>query len=107
MYAGKIVEAGSVTDVLDRPQHPYTRGLLGSVPSANERGARLKQIRGMTPSLLSIGAGCAFRERCDHRQAACEVMPKMTNGEHENAHHVRCFFPLTTHVDKNIEMSMP
>ncbi len=101
MYAGKIVESGSVGDVLDRPLHPYTRGLLGSVPSNNPRGQPLKQIRGMTPTLLGIGAGCAFRARCDSRDAACEAMPDMTaNG----AGFVRCHHPYIQppmNADKN------
>ena len=95
MYAGKIVETGRVADVLERAQHPYTKGLLGSVPSSNPRGKPLKQIRGMTPSLLSIGAGCAFRERCDYRQAACEVMPPLSDAG------VRCHFPLSAFVPCN------
>ena len=64
MYAGSIVEQGSVFDVLSRPRHPYTQGLLDSVPSRSVRGARLKQIPGMPPSVLDLPAGCAFRERC-------------------------------------------
>jgi peptide/nickel transport system ATP-binding protein len=88
MYAGKIVEAGSVADVLERPQHHYTQGLMCSVPSCNPRGKPLKQIAGMTPSLLSIGAGCAFRERCNARDSACEVMPPLRESG------VRCHHPL-------------
>ena len=63
MYAGRIVEAGRTDDVIDRPLHPYTVGLLGSVPSANKRGQRLNQIPGMTPDMLALPKGCAFRER--------------------------------------------
>lgn len=91
MYAGRVVESGCVSDVLRTPRHPYTKGLLCSVPACNPRGLPLKQIRGMTPSLLSIGAGCAFRERCDYRQAACEDMPAMVMTA---ARGVRCHFPL-------------
>jgi peptide/nickel transport system ATP-binding protein len=64
MYAGKLVETGSVDAVLDHPLHPYTRGLIGSVPSRNTRGQPLKQIPGMTPALLNLPKGCAFRTRC-------------------------------------------
>ena len=64
MYAGRIVEQGTALQVLGRPRHPYTRGLLDSVPANNARGARLKQIPGMTPSLLDLPPGCPFRERC-------------------------------------------
>src|SRR3954466_2105038 len=64
MYAGRIVEAGTVDEVLDRPMHPYTQGLLDSVPGRNVPGKPLAQIRGMTPSMLKLGAACAFRDRC-------------------------------------------
>ena len=69
MYAGRIVETGRVATVLDRPMHPYTHGLIGSVPSRNRRGSRLRQIPGMTPSLLNLPVGCAFRT-ADHRAGA-------------------------------------
>ena len=64
MYAGRIVEQGTVDEVLDNPLHPYTHGLIGSVPSRNRRGQKLTQIPGMTPSLLNLQPGCAFRQRC-------------------------------------------
>ena len=64
MYAGRIVEHGTVDDVLDRPQHPYTVGLIDSLPSNNRRGQRLRQIPGMTPNLLNLPLGCAFATRC-------------------------------------------
>jgi peptide/nickel transport system ATP-binding protein len=78
MYAGRIVESGPVDDVLDRPMHPYTRGLLDSVPSRNERGRPLAQIPGMTPSLLRLDAGCAFRERCGRAIDNCRRAPDVT-----------------------------
>ena len=56
MYAGRIVETGAAEAVLDRPLHPYTHGLIGSVPSRNRRGEKLRQIPGMTPSLLEPAA---------------------------------------------------
>ncbi|MEM6680579.1 MAG: ABC transporter ATP-binding protein, partial [Pseudomonadota bacterium] len=64
MYAGRIVEQGPTDDVIDRPLHPYTVGLLGSVPSAGRRGEPLTQIPGMTPDLTKLPPGCAFRARC-------------------------------------------
>ncbi|NDH54380.1 MAG: ABC transporter ATP-binding protein [Betaproteobacteria bacterium] len=64
MYAGRIVEQGPVDQVLDAPLHPYTRGLIDSVPANNQRGQALHQIPGMTPSLLNRPAGCVFRDRC-------------------------------------------
>jgi peptide/nickel transport system ATP-binding protein len=91
MYAGRIVEEGRVADVLDAPLHPYTRGLLDSVPANNPAGNRLRQIRGMTPSLLKLAPGCAFRERCDRAQARCGEMPEL---EDRGMRRARCWFPL-------------
>ncbi len=77
MYAGRIVEQGEVGAVLDGPLHPYTVGLIGSVPSRNRRGEPLRQIPGMTPSLLNIQPGCAFRARCPRAGAECVEMPPL------------------------------
>ena len=75
MYAGRIVEKGVVGEVLDRPLHPYTHGLIGSVPSRNKRGEALRQIPGMTPSLLNLPPGCAFRSRCPRASEVCLTEP--------------------------------
>jgi peptide/nickel transport system ATP-binding protein len=91
MYAGRVVESGDAADVLDRPRHPYTAGLIGSVPSRNRRGQPLRQIPGMTPSLLDLPIGCAFRSRCDRADATCEQDPPDTG----TIHTVRCFHPLS------------
>ncbi len=91
MYAGRIVEQGSVDAILDRPAHPYTRGLLESVPSRNRPGAPLRQITGMAPSLLALPRGCAFRARCALAQPACNDEPALT--QIGAGHLVRCFFP--------------
>ncbi len=91
MYAGKIVEQGLVDDVLDHPVHPYTVGLIGSVPSHNPRGQPLAQIPGMTPSLLNLPPGCAFRARCSHASEICEHEPSLS--EPRFGHQVRCFHP--------------
>ena len=94
MYAGRIVEQGPLDDVLDHPQHPYTQGLIGSLPSANQRGARLRQIPGMAPNLLHMPAGCAFAPRCPRATAICETVPAMTNPRPDaRLHQVRCFHP--------------
>jgi peptide/nickel transport system ATP-binding protein len=87
MYAGRIVEQGATGQVLDAPRHPYTRGLLDSVPANNAGGARLRQIPGMTPSLAQLPEGCAFRERCGRAERDCLAMPEFRNG-------VRCHHPL-------------
>jgi peptide/nickel transport system ATP-binding protein len=95
MYAGRIVEQGTVFDVLSRPRHPYTRGLLDSVPSMSARGTRLTQIPGMAPSPLAVPAGCAFRDRCSHATDVCWAMPAMEPiGDAAAKHTVRCFHPL-------------
>ena len=91
MYAGRIVEQGSVDAVLDRPLHPYTQGLIDSLPSRNQRGQRLRQIPGMAPDLLSMPAGCAFAERCSRASSACAVQPPAV--EIEPGRSLRCFHP--------------
>lgn len=92
MYAGRIVEHGTVDEVLDSPRHPYTAGLIGSAPAANRRGARLQQIRGAAPHPLNRPEGCAFRTRCDYATDMCLKEPPETAGS--RAHRWRCFHPL-------------
>jgi peptide/nickel transport system ATP-binding protein len=91
MYAGRIVEQGSVNDVLDHPLHPYTLGLIGSMPSRNRRGERLRQIPGMMPSLLRLPEGCAFRSRCPRADEACRQEPPLS--EPLAGRTLRCFHP--------------
>jgi len=91
MYAGRIVEQGAINDVLDNPVHPYTVGLLGSVPGHNTRGERLFQIPGMTPSLLNLPTGCAFQARCPRADEACIAEPDITQPVADR--NVRCFHP--------------
>lgn len=101
MYAGKIVESGSVLQVLEQPRHPYTHGLIGSAPSRNPRGQPLRQIPGMTPSLLNLPSGCAFRERCFRATDHCKSPPPLAfsddkaPGEGGEPHALRCFHPVT------------
>jgi peptide/nickel transport system ATP-binding protein len=80
MYAGRIVEIGPVADVIHRPQHPYSQGLMGSIPSIVAEREDLAQIDGSMPRLTSIPAGCAFHPRCPHAFDRCrrerpELMP--------------------------------
>jgi peptide/nickel transport system ATP-binding protein len=92
MYAGRIVEQGPVDAVLDAPIHPYTHGLLGSVPSRGVRGEPLRQIPGSTPSLARLPEGCAFRPRCAHETQSCCVAPAET--EYAGGRVARCCNPL-------------
>jgi len=92
MYAGRIVEQGGIDDVVDRPLHPYTKGLIESVPSRNRRGFRLAQIAGMTPSLLNLPPGCAFAARCANARADCRgVEPPI---ERRDGRELRCLHPV-------------
>ena len=91
MYGGKIVEMGSVQAVLEAPQHPYTRGLLDSVPGITRAGhgvsKRLHTIKGVPPSLHNLPEGCAFEPRCQFSDAQCKTMPPVVDS-------VRCWHPL-------------
>ena len=91
MYAGKIVESGTAHQVLEQPRHPYTHGLIASAPSRNPRGQPLRQIRGMTPSLLNLPVGCAFRERCDNASTQCASPPALAKFDGRD---LRCFHPV-------------
>jgi oligopeptide/dipeptide ABC transporter ATP-binding protein len=93
MYAGRIVEQGRVRDVLARPMHPYTRGLLASQPGFIEPGGKLDPIRGMVPALTRLPKGCRFRDRCDLAVDACRIEdpPLRSVGE---SHSVAC--PVTS-----------
>lgn len=92
MYAGRIVEQGKIDEVLDNPLHPYTKGLIESVPSRNKRGQRLFQIPGMTPSLLNLPAGCAFAGRCQNVTDICRDK-EPDNSISASLREVRCYHP--------------
>lgn len=82
MYAGRTVENGGCEDVLSRPRHPYTRGLLSCIPRPDS-GRRLGQIRGVVPSLMGEIGGCAFRNRCPEATESCRGdIPERTAGIH-------------------------
>jgi peptide/nickel transport system ATP-binding protein len=78
MYAGRIVEHGPTAAVLRTPRHPYTSGLLESLPARAAPGQALRQIPGMPPTLAALPAGCAYQPRCPHADAACEAAPETT-----------------------------
>jgi peptide/nickel transport system ATP-binding protein len=91
MYAGRIVEQGETAALIDAPLHPYTRGLIDSVPSRNKRGVPLRQIPGMAPSILNLPKGCAFRPRCGRGDGACLQPPP--EAELQPGRWARCFHP--------------
>jgi oligopeptide/dipeptide ABC transporter ATP-binding protein len=96
MYAGRIVEEAPVRELFRDPRHPYTRGLLGSMPGG-ARGSRLQAIHGTVPPIGQLPPGCAFAPRCPNRFAPCDVAPPgMTRievgGERREAGHTaRCY----------------
>jgi peptide/nickel transport system ATP-binding protein len=94
MYAGQIVETGTVDEILDKPQHPYTRGLIESVPAKGRRGDSLNQIPGMAPSLVDLDGGCRFKPRCGRATERCLARPLLEPSG--PGHHVRCFHPIET-----------
>jgi oligopeptide/dipeptide ABC transporter ATP-binding protein len=78
MYAGRIVETGAAEDVLTDPRHPYTAGLLASLPTEGAAERRLEPIRGAPPSLSRVPVGCAFHPRCPHMAPVCvEAVPPL------------------------------
>jgi oligopeptide/dipeptide ABC transporter ATP-binding protein len=94
MYAGRVVEYGTVDEVLDRPRHPYTRALIASVPGASgrERLATLPTIGGQPPDLSALPSGCAFHPRCPYCDACCRDTA-MTLDQAIPNHSTACAFP--------------
>ena len=89
MYAGRIVEQGTVRQIFNRPLHPYTQGLLASIPGESA-GSRLRAIEGVVPSLSALPSGCTFAPRCPHRMDVCTTaMPALT--VIDNEHSARCY----------------
>jgi oligopeptide/dipeptide ABC transporter ATP-binding protein len=93
MYAGKVVEEGETLDIFDQPRHPYTQGLLRSIPRMTERSEngrqRLQEIKGVVPSLYHLPIGCSFYPRCSKSSRVCsEEAPELI--EIGKLHKVRC-----------------
>ena len=91
MYAGRLIEEGPTAEVLRRPRHPYTQGLIDSLPSRAAPGRDLVQIPGSTPSLIALPSGCAFRDRCAYATSVCGSAPAQT---FEHPRTWRCHHPL-------------
>ena len=92
MYAGTLVEQGPIDDVLDRPTHPYTKGLIQSVPNRNSAGKRLAQIPGVMPTMINPNPGCRFIDRCEYAKDNCTNEPQLTWPT--ISQQVRCHYPL-------------
>ncbi|MBK5232894.1 MAG: ABC transporter ATP-binding protein [Thermoleophilia bacterium] len=96
MYAGRLVETGTLTEIFYDPQHPYTWGLLGSVPRIEgERLERLAQIDGQPPSLIDPPEGCRFRERCPHAFGKCGKEPELLSRGETPGHLDRCWLEIS------------
>lgn len=89
MYMGRIVECGTIRQVMKNPSHPYTVGLLRSVPVLGMTAKRLSCIRGSTPGLNNKPQGCEFADRCDYATERCGQAPGVT--ELEDGHKIRCW----------------
>jgi oligopeptide/dipeptide ABC transporter ATP-binding protein len=96
MYAGRKVEEADVDDLFERPAHPYTRGLLDSIPHLDEAGkagaprVRLNEIKGLVPSLVHLPQGCSFAPRCSHATDRCRASPPPLE-QHWPGHWVACW----------------
>jgi oligopeptide/dipeptide ABC transporter ATP-binding protein len=95
MYAGRKVEEAPADELFDRPGHPYTEGLLGSIPhlgGAGESRNRLNEIKGLVPSLFNLPPGCSFAPRCAKATDRCRV-EQPTLDEHRPGHFIACWHP--------------
>ena len=91
MYAGRVVEKTSVVELFSNPKHPYSKGLLNSIPRINSvKTKRLPTIDGQVPSLAEMPKGCRFQNRCPHAEPSCEdqshQLSQVSNGHHVNCH---------------------
>ena len=98
MYAGRIAEIGPVADVIHRPAHPYTVGLMGSIPAMDEDRERLLQIDGAMPRLTAIPPGCAFNPRCPRVADRCRAeRPELAS---VGATQAACWTPVTVEAER-------
>jgi oligopeptide/dipeptide ABC transporter ATP-binding protein len=88
MYAGQVVETGRTREVINAPAHPYTQGLLASIPKLSHLNERIRPIDGQVPELIDLPPGCRFQSRCIHATAGCEAPQQVRYGG--GGHGVRC-----------------
>lgn len=92
MYCGRVVEQADVKELFRDPKHPYTNGLIDSIPKLNDDRDRLYMIKGMVPDTTRLPKGCAFADRCEHCTEKCrQHMPALTELAGEGGRKVRCF----------------
>ena len=95
MYAGKVVERADVDTVFAEPHHPYTQGLLASIPRLGEKRDRLEVIRGVVPNPLNLPQGCLFKRRCPYAMPICDTAPPLREisaaGDGRTRHLSRCW----------------
>ena len=101
MYGGAIVEQAKVADVYQRPEHPYTQGLLNSVPRLDQKGSKLESITGSPPNMYSEPTGCTFAPRCPYAFSRCgEEVPQLV--EVGEDHMVACWWDTTTEAPRDV-----
>lgn len=93
LYCGNVVERGRTRDLIENPAHPYTRGLIDSIPDTSQRLERLNQIPGAVPDIRNLPKGCNFRERCPRAQALCAEKEPQLTPQHGSLS-AACHFPL-------------
>lgn len=102
IYAGEVVEAGTVPEVYLNPRHPYTRGLFDSIPKLDESSDRLIPIEGMTPNMSEPPTGCFFHPRCKYCQEKCKTHSPETVQMEGGTHRYKCFYPLGNEQDEEV-----
>jgi oligopeptide/dipeptide ABC transporter ATP-binding protein len=90
MYSGKIVEEATVDSLFENPMHPYTRGLLNSLPK-DDNESKLESIAGAVPHPAHLPKGCAFHPRCKDAMPRCQQQPPLINATKENTHKIACW----------------
>ena len=107
MYAGRLVEVGAVQQVIHAAHHPYSRGLMASIPSTDVTLDRLHQIPGSMPRLTAIPSGCAFHPRCERASSQCKSeRPVLTHDVSGGSHHpVACWHPIQVGAKAQQEVS--
>ena len=88
MYAGRVVEYADIHSIYNNPTHPYTKGLLSTIPYIGVKNQNLKEIPGMVPKFTDLPVGCKFKERCPYSKDDCDIEPGLT--DRGNGHLVRC-----------------